>query len=268
MGKRIVSALILLPILFLVTIKGGILIYIGGMLCSLAGLYEFFKAFKENGYRPIEMLSYVLTVVLYTLISWTDLAYSHIVLNVLYVLVAVGALYIIRQRIRVEDLMVTTLGFIYVPVFLSHINLMSNLHSIYIWLIYIFAWASDTCAYFAGVYFGKHKLIPRISPKKTIEGSIGGIIGTVLFTLIFAMIFREENPMYFVPLAMFGSIVSQLGDLFASAIKREFKIKDYGKLIPGHGGVLDRFDSILFTAPLTYYGITLISYIQQLNAML
>ena len=268
MLTRIVSGLILLPVLFFVTIKGGVYIYIGGMACGLIGLFEFFKVFKENGYRPLQILSYILTVIMFTLISLTNLAYSHIVLNVLYVLFAVGALYIITQKIRVEDLMVTVLGFIYVPVFLSHINLMSNMGSIYIWLIYIFAWVSDTSAYFAGVFFGKHKLIPRISPKKTIEGSIGGIIGTAIFTLIFAMIFKEDNPIYFVPLAMVGSIVSQLGDLFASAIKREFKIKDYGNLIPGHGGVLDRFDSILFTAPLTYYGITLISYIQNFESIL
>ena len=158
--------------------------------------------------------------------------------------------------------MVTLLGFIYIPVFLSHINLLSNTGSIYIWLVFIFAWISDTFAYFTGVFFGKHKLIPHISPKKTIEGSIGGILGTVLVTVAFAMFFKEENPIYFVPLAIVGSTVSQLGDLFASAIKREFNIKDYGNLIPGHGGVLDRFDSILFTAPLTYYGVILIGYIQ------
>lgn len=268
MLTRIVSGLVLLPVLLFVIIKGGVFIYIGGMICSLIGLYEYFKVFKGNGYRPLETLSYVLTLVMYSLISLTTLTYSHIVLNVIYVLFAVGALYIIKQKIRVEDLMVTTLGFIYVPVFLSHINLLSNMGSIYIWLVFIFAWISDTFAYFTGVFFGKHKLIPQISPKKTIEGSIGGILGTVLVTVGFAMVFKEDNPMYFVPLAMVGSVVSQLGDLFASAIKREFKIKDYGNLIPGHGGILDRFDSILFTAPLTYYGVTLISYIQNFSSII
>ncbi len=264
MLTRIVSGLVLLPVLLFVIIKGGVYIYIGGMLFALVGLFEFFRVFKSNGYRPLELLSYALTVAMYSMLSLTTLVYSHIVLNVIYVLVAAGALYIIREKIRVEDLMVTLLGFIYIPVFLSHINLLSNMGSIYIWLVFIFAWISDTFAYFVGVFFGKHKLIPRISPKKTIEGSLGGIVGTMIFTVGFAMFFKEENPMYFVPLAIVGSTVSQLGDLFASAIKREFKIKDYGNLIPGHGGVIDRFDSILFTAPLTYYGVSLISYIQSL----
>lgn len=262
MLTRIISGLILLPVLLFVISKGGVYIYMGGMLFSLIGLFEYFRAFKQNAYKPLEITSYILTITLYSMMSLTTLTYSHIVLNMIYVLVAVGALYIINQRIRVEDLMVTLLGFIYIPVFLSHINLLSNMGSIYIWLVFIFAWISDTFAYFTGVFFGKHKLIPRISPKKTIEGSVGGILGTVLVTVAFAMFFKEENPIYFVPLAIVGSTVSQLGDLFASAIKREFNIKDYGNLIPGHGGVLDRFDSILFTAPLTYYGVILIGYIQ------
>lgn len=265
MLKRIISGLILLPVLFLVTLKGGVYIYIGGVLCSLIGLFEFFRVFKENGYKPLNFTAYVLTIAMYTLISLSNLQYSHIVLNILYILFAVGAYYIILRKIRVEDLMVTLSGFVYIPVFLSHINLLSQMGSIYIWLVFIFAWISDTCAYFVGVLFGKHKLIPQISPKKTIEGSLGGIMGTVLFTVGFAMFFGEPNPMYFVPLAIVGSVVSQLGDLFASAIKREYKVKDYGNLIPGHGGVLDRFDSILFTAPLTYYGITLIEFIQNIS---
>lgn len=261
---RIISGIVLLPLLFLVMLKGGVYIYVGGTICSLIGLYEYFRVFENNGYKPLTLWSYLLTIIMYTMISLSTLNFSHIVINMLYLLIAMGAYRIIMRKMRVEDLMVTLLGFVYVPVFLSHINLLSNMGSIYVWLVFIFAWISDTAAYFTGVFFGKHKLIPQISPKKTIEGSIGGIAGTVIFTVAFAMAFKEKNPMYFVPLAMIGSIVSQLGDLFASAIKREFKIKDYGNLIPGHGGVLDRFDSILFTAPLTYYGVTLIDFIQNL----
>lgn len=264
MLTRIISGLLLLPVFFFVIIKGGIYIFLGGLICSLIGLTEFFKVFEENGYKPLKITTYISTIIMYTAMTYVGMSFSHIIINIAYILVAIGAIYIINKRIRVEDLMVTLMGYLYIPVFLSHINLLSLENSMFIWLLFIFAWGSDTCAYFAGMFFGKHKLIPEISPKKTIEGAIGGVIGTVIITLIFAKYFQAENLLYFIPLAMIGSIVSQIGDLFASAIKREFGIKDYGNLIPGHGGILDRFDSILFTAPLTYYGMTLIYFLQSL----
>ncbi|MGB5823227.1 MAG: phosphatidate cytidylyltransferase [Proteocatella sp.] len=264
MLTRIVSGLLLLPIFFLVIIKGGIFIYLGGLICSLIGLYEFFRVFEKSGYKPLKITTYMATTIMYTAMTYSGMDFSYIIISIAYIIIAAGAIYIINRRIRVEDLMITLMGYIYVPVFLSHINLLSIEGSIFIWLLFIFAWGSDTCAYFAGMFFGKHKLIPEISPKKTIEGAIGGIIGTVILTLLFATYFKEPNLLYFIPLAVIGSIVSQIGDLFASAIKREFGIKDYGNLIPGHGGILDRFDSILFTAPLTYYGITFIYFLQHL----
>lgn len=264
MLTRIISGLLLLPLLFFVIISGGISIYLGALICSLIGLYEFFKVFESNGYKPLKTTIYTATVVMYTAMTYSGILYSHIVISIIYLIFAVGAIYIMNRRVRVEDLMISIMAYIYIPVFLSHINLMSMQHTIYIWLVFIFAWGSDTCAYFAGMFFGKHKLIPEISPKKTVEGAVGGVLGTVALTLVFARYFQEPNPMYFIPLAMIGSSVSQIGDLFASAVKREFGIKDYGNLIPGHGGILDRFDSILFTAPLTYYGITFINYIQNL----
>ena len=130
----------------------------------------------------------------------------------------------------------------------------------FVWLIFISAFGCDTGAYFTGMLFGKHKLIPSLSPKKTIEGAIGGVVvGTllaVLFGLSVETMFQldEVNTVLlcFVT-GIVGSILSQIGDLAASAIKRTVGIKDYGTLIPGHGGVLDRFDSVMFTAPAVYY---------------
>jgi CDP-diglyceride synthetase len=121
-------------------------------------------------------------------------------------------------------------------------------------LIFVGAWVTDVCAYFTGRLFGKHKLIPKISPKKTIEGAIGGILFCALSFDIFGYIthvFFERSPDYFL-LFFIGSVISvvaQLGDLTMSAIKRNYDVKDYGNLFPGHGGVLDRFDSILTLAP-------------------
>ena len=117
-------------------------------------------------------------------------------------------------------------------------------------IILIAAWGSDSFAYFTGRLFGKHKLIPEVSPKKTIEGSVGGIVCATLLMLIYGFIISratELTPNYIV-LAVCGfvlSAVSQVGDLIASLIKREHEVKDYGNIFPGHGGVMDRFDSVL-----------------------
>lgn len=131
-----------------------------------------------------------------------------------------------------------------------------DMGKIYVWLIFIIAFATDTCAYFAGYAFGKHKLIPKVSPKKTIEGSIGGILGSTLICLAFGYYFNIDLKVIVI-LGFLGSIVAQVGDLFASSVKRYVGIKDYGKLIPGHGGILDRFDSVILVAPFVYSIINL-----------
>ncbi len=124
-------------------------------------------------------------------------------------------------------------------------------------LAFLGAWVCDTFAYFVGILFGKHKLIPAISPKKTIEGSIGGITFTIAAFALYAYIvnsFFGANLNY-LKLCILGlviSIVSQIGDLIASVIKRQYNIKDYGAIFPGHGGVLDRFDSVMLTAPVLF----------------
>jgi len=120
-------------------------------------------------------------------------------------------------------------------------------------LIFICAWATDTAAIFGGKFFGKHKLAPNLSPKKTVEGMISGVVGAVLGFLVFTLVQdlcfdMEVNYLRRLLIAIPASLVSQVGDLVASAIKRDCGIKDYGNLFPGHGGVMDRFDSVMFVA--------------------
>lgn len=128
-----------------------------------------------------------------------------------------------------------------------------------VWLIFISSWICDTCAYLTGMAIGRHKLAPVLSPKKSIEGSIGGVAGSALVGALFAWIFllpftnQPETVWAVALISAAGAVISQVGDLAASAIKRDHQIKDYGKLIPGHGGIMDRFDSVLFTAPVIYY---------------
>ncbi len=145
----------------------------------------------------------------------------------------------------------------------------------FILLILCFAWGGDTCAYFAGRAFGKHKLCPVVSPKKTVEGAIGGVLGTMVFgvaaTLIYSAaadrmeIFTQSNigVSMFVVIALLGIVAAVLGiygDLFASVVKRQCGIKDYGIIFPGHGGILDRFDSVMFIAPFVTMVITAVFY--------
>ena len=127
-----------------------------------------------------------------------------------------------------------------------------------VWMVFLGAWGSDTCAYCVGKLMGKHKAFPVLSPKKSVEGCVGGVLGAALLAWVFALLFQDKltavgNPLIALPIiGACASILSQFGDLAASGIKRQHKIKDYGTLIPGHGGVLDRFDSVIVTAPAVY----------------
>ena len=143
----------------------------------------------------------------------------------------------------------------YISSIVTDILLLNDEYEYFVWLIYIGAWGSDTCAYCVGKLIGKHKIPSELSPNKTIEGCLGGIAGAALIGFIFAAVFyNDRNVWWQLPvIGAVSSVISQIGDLAASAIKRNHNIKDYGKLIPGHGGILDRFDSIIFTAPVVYY---------------
>ena len=162
------------------------------------------------------------------------------------------------------DIAISGFGIVYIIGFVLFIPLIYALNDgkFLIWYLAIAAWGTDTFAYSVGMRFGKHKLTP-ISPKKTIEGSIGGVIGAVIISLIYTYIINRTGSMEIsylsiAAIAIVLSILSQIGDLAASSIKRYTGIKDFGELIPGHGGMLDRIDSILFIAPFAYFLLNLI----------
>ncbi|MEG1180387.1 MAG: phosphatidate cytidylyltransferase, partial [Oscillospiraceae bacterium] len=127
------------------------------------------------------------------------------------------------------------------------------------------SWLTDTCAYFVGVKFGKHKMSPVISPKKSIEGAVGGVVGCLALNMLILYLFNTyifDTPfmsyLVFAPISIVLSLASMCGDLVASIIKRNYGAKDYSNLIPGHGGIMDRFDSCLFVMPILYIVITII----------
>ena len=151
-------------------------------------------------------------------------------------------------------------AFLYMPVLMAFVARTRCLpHGIFLYLlIFICASVSDVCALAVGMAIGKHKLAPVLSPKKTIEGAIGGVAGSALVSFLLGMVLHRLDQSanvttLFLIIGICGSFIGQTGDLAASAIKRNYGIKDYGTLIPGHGGIMDRFDSIIFTAPVIYY---------------
>lgn len=152
-------------------------------------------------------------------------------------------------------------GVFYVSVMLSYVYQTRMLPggAYIVWLIFLCSWGCDTCAYCVGVLIGKHKMAPVLSPKKSWEGAVGGVVGAALLTLIYCFVFQgsmgstNRDIIMLCMICAIGAIISMIGDLTASAIKRNYDIKDYGRLIPGHGGILDRFDSVIFTAPIIYY---------------
>ena len=165
-----------------------------------------------------------------------------------------------KHRFPVETAAFSCSTAVYISFGFSALVLLRDLeHGRYIYLLaFIIPWVTDTFAYFCGRAFGKHKLIPDVSPKKTVEGSVGGTVCAVLVTLLYGLLIgavTESKPNY-LPLALVTlivSLVSQCGDLIMSLVKRKFGIKDYGKLFPGHGGVLDRFDSVICVSSFIYF---------------
>ena len=167
-------------------------------------------------------------------------------------------------KFTTEQITVAFFGIFYVGLMFSYLYQVRSMPDgkYLVWLIVLSSWGCDTCAYCAGMLLGKHKMAPKLSPKKTVEGAVGGVLGAALLGFLYGVYFEG----HMVELARPGvisaaacaiaAVISQIGDLAASAIKRNHGVKDYGHLIPGHGGILDRFDSMLFTAPAIYFAVT------------
>ena len=256
MLKRTLAGLALVPLLALLVI-GGIPLYIAEIVILILAIREFYKAFENKSINPIYTLAYI-SIVYIGIKNTMNIGEQYLGL-IIFILFLCSIIYLLTERKNIVDLAITFLGIFYVVFLIDFIVLtIDNIESgtTYVWTIFIIAFLTDTFAYFAGSLFGKHKLIPKISPKKTVEGSIGGILGSTIGCIIFGMLTNLDITLM-IFIGSIGSIIAQIGDLFASAVKRYVGIKDYGKLIPGHGGVLDRFDSVILVAPFVYYIISL-----------
>ena len=221
----------------------------------------------HTGEKPnaLEITGFLAIAVYYLLIYFAQTP-TYFMITVILLLMVLMSVYVLTfPKFTANQVMTTYFCLIYAPVMLSFIFLTRQLpYGIYlVWMIFISSWISDTCAYLVGVMIGKHKLAPVLSPKKSIEGSVGGILGSAIVGAVFGFFLIDKTlggHQYGTMLCIIGgigSVISQIGDLAASAIKRNHDIKDYGKLIPGHGGIMDRFDSVIFTAPMIYFLIIL-----------
>jgi phosphatidate cytidylyltransferase len=253
---RVISALIGLPLLFFILIKGGALLTFSLIIVSILGLNEFYNATKNIGLKPFKLFGYLASIFLY--LTFDRLRFSEIDLFVALLLVFF-LFFLINKKYTLKDYAFTLMGVAYIPLLFIYVQKVRSLpNGLYtVWLIFIISWITDTSAYFTGKFLGNHKLAPDLSPKKTIEGSVGGIMGAILASFLFVWLFPQTSmtPYEAIIVGGIGSLMSQAGDLVASYIKRSCYIKDFGNIIPGHGGILDRFDSILLVSPYVYFVI-------------
>ena len=266
--ERTISAVILVIAAFASILPGGIILAVVLYGISMVGFLELTKACGvREGQKPntLEIVG-LAAITCYYLVTYFVQDASYAVMVILLAMIAMMSVYVFGfPKYHANQVMDAYFSLIYAPVMLSFVLLTRQLDDgIYlVWMIFISSWISDTFAYLAGVMLGRHKLAAVLSPKKSVEGSVGGIVGAALFGALFgayldSTLGQEQYVMILAVVGGVGSVISQVGDLAASAVKRNHEIKDYGNLIPGHGGIMDRFDSVIFTAPITYFLITIL----------
>ena len=271
MLKRTLSALVLLPLLIFLMIYGGLPLQIAVGIVAIMGMREFYKAFSGEP-RTEHIIGYAFAIIYIVFVK--QIIFGSNIFNFFiaaFILCMLVYLVLFHSKTNIEEIFITVFGFFYVAFLLSHIYLTREFvnGNFFAWLIFLSAYGCDTGAYLIGITLGRHKLIPALSPKKSVEGAIGGIVTAIVLCMLFGIFVESRftieyinTPLFCALTGLIGSILSQFGDLSASAMKRYTGIKDFGNLIPGHGGILDRFDSVLFTAPAVYYLMIFLSEIQ------
>jgi phosphatidate cytidylyltransferase len=258
------SGIVLAVIIISSLLVGSWYLYALTLAIALIGMFELYRVIHMERSVPA-YIGYICCMLYYICIS-TGLEEYEMLVFALLVIAVMSAYVFSFPKYTTEQVMMTVFGIFYVAVMLSYIYMVRNMtDGIYlVWLIFVAAFGNDTCAYFVGVLFGKHKMSPKLSPKKSVEGAVGGVVGAAVIGMIYGFIVGKylsvPYPMITFGIASFiGAGLAIVGDLAASAIKRNHDVKDYGSLIPGHGGILDRFDSVIFTAPAVYWAVYLMS---------
>ncbi len=262
---RLLSGIVLVLIEVFTLYFAGIPLAAFLLFISVVGYLELTKTLQirkeEEKINPLEIIGVVGVCAYYVLLYFTGFSIYLLLAGVLTFLIIMSVYVFGFPKFHANQVAAAVFAFVYAPVFLSFIYATRELEfGVYlVWLILICSWGCDTCAYCVGVLFGKHKMAPVLSPKKSIEGAVGGVLGAAGIGALFGWFVntKVESSLNFIIvfaiISAAGALISMVGDLAASAIKRNYDVKDYGKLIPGHGGVMDRFDSVIFAAPIIYF---------------
>lgn len=280
MKERIISGTIIAAAIVVLGLVGGYPLANVLLICSLIGYYELMKACgvlklvrkRQEQFNMISVIGFASTAALYFMLQVCAGMYTGydlvqksdfwtLCIVVTFFMVSMAGYVFAFPKYDGNLIMISVFGFLYCPVMLSFIYRARTMgrFGIFVYaLIFICSSVCDTCAYAVGMLLGRHKMAPVLSPKKTVEGAVGGVAGSVLVCFLLSLLMEYLYPdihlqLEFSVLGICGALISMIGDLAASAIKRNHNIKDYGKLIPGHGGIMDRFDSIIFTAPMIYF---------------
>lgn len=273
MKIRILAAAVLLPLLLIVLIALPP-VFTGILLAAMCAVAAFELLWGTKLVRHPRLVAYTVIAAAITGIwcccgspySW-GLAGGLAFCCLLW-----GEMLIAKAKLPFEKVLVCVAGGLLIPYLLCAIVRIRymELGAVYVLMPFALAFLSDSGAYFAGMYLGKHKLAPTISPKKTVEGLFGGIAGAILGMILYGLVLslgfdQRVNYLIAIVYGVLGSLASVLGDLTFSVIKRQAGIKDYGNLIPGHGGILDRFDSMTVVAPLTEVLLILLPIAEKIN---
>lgn len=256
---RLLSGIVLVVLALVFIIAGGYVLLGATLVISLIGMFEFYRVFQMEK-SPLAFAGYAAAVLFYADLEWKFLP-DAVILLLAFMIVLLFIYVFAYPKYRAVQIMASFFGLFYVAAMLSCVYRTRMLEKgLYLtFLIFLCSWGCDTCAYCVGKLAGKHKMSPVLSPKKSIEGAIGGVLGAALLTALYSSVFRGpmgiggKEIIILAVISAVGALISMVGDLAASAVKRNYDIKDYGKLIPGHGGILDRFDSMIITAPIIYY---------------
>ena len=253
---RLISGIILVLIALLTIGSGSIVLLLTLLGISMIGMQELYRVMgvRKDSFNLLECAGYAGIALYYGALYFKAPIGGELL--ILAALILFMFVYVFTYpKYEAHQVMSALFGMVYVGVMLSFIyqtRMIEGEGMYLVWLIFLCSWGCDTCAYCVGVLIGKHKMAPVLSPKKSIEGAVGGLIGAALLGMLYAVILDKNVPAYAIICAV-GAFISMIGDLAASGIKRNQGIKDYGSLIPGHGGILDRFDSVIFTAPIIYF---------------
>lgn len=262
MNSRYLGALLISPFIIFVFL-GGYYLASFTLMVSLIGMHEFYGAIKKKGVKPFTVIAYA-SVFIYYVVLMLNKNSNHLDSFIVLLTLIMLCIPVLNTKYNFIDASLSTLGVLYVAIFFSFIPLINFgfAGQFLVWLVFLTSWSCDTTAYYSGKLFGKTKLCPKVSPKKTIEGSLGGILGSTVAAVAFGYIIQRNfyimNLTHYAIIGILCGALSQFGDLVASSIKRHVEVKDYSNLIPGHGGILDRFDSILYSAVIIFYYLNIV----------